>query len=124
MFFRRETTVPGAGGAPASALRTLPSGSAPSPARPPAMRPERRRKDLRSRFLWGPHSIAGAPAPLRCCLSDLLMSMDALLRRRITIDAVKRLNFCGVGLVLWLALVARADLMGRWHLWGAHCRGG
>ena len=36
------------GGGPASALRTLPSGSAPSAARPPATRPERRRKARRS----------------------------------------------------------------------------
>src|ERR1700674_5605436 len=47
------------------------------------------------------------------------MSMDALLRW-ITIDAVIRLNFHGVGLVLWLALVARADGMGRGNRGGAY----
>ena len=51
--------------------------------------------------------------------------MDGLLRR-VTIDAVKRLNFCGVGLVLWLALVAGAVGAGRGNRWGAHrgCRSG
>src|SRR4051794_19883344 len=49
MFLRMVTCAPAGGGGPASALRTLVSGSAPSVARPPAARPERRRKARRPR---------------------------------------------------------------------------
>src|SRR6185436_18744739 len=49
MFLRMVTCAPAGGGGPASALRTLASGSAPSAARPPATSPERRRKLRRSR---------------------------------------------------------------------------
>src|SRR5262249_30003947 len=49
MLLRIVTCAPGAGGGPASALRTLASGSAPSAASEPAARPERRRKLGRSR---------------------------------------------------------------------------
>src|SRR6185437_15140480 len=44
IFLRISTVAPCAGGGPASALRTLASGSAPSAASPPATRPERRKK--------------------------------------------------------------------------------
>src|SRR5262249_15203627 len=47
IFLRMVTCAPAGGGGPASALRTLVSGSAPSVARPPATRPERRRKARR-----------------------------------------------------------------------------
>src|SRR5271165_3139401 len=40
-LLRITTCAPGAGGGPALALRTLPSGRAPSPARAPAATPER-----------------------------------------------------------------------------------
>src|ERR1700732_4313619 len=40
--------------------------------------------------------------------------------RWVAIDAVKRLNFCGVALVLSLALVARANGRGRRDRCGAH----
>src|SRR5215475_8826729 len=53
MFFLMVTCAPAGGGGPASALRTLASGSAPSVARPPATRPERRRKPRRSRLPSG-----------------------------------------------------------------------
>src|SRR5690349_23298595 len=43
MLLRTVTCAPACGGGPALALRTAPSDSAPSPARPPA-RPERRKK--------------------------------------------------------------------------------
>src|SRR5579864_236255 len=49
MLLRTVTCAPAAGGGPASALRTEPSESAPSVARLPAARPERRRKVRRSR---------------------------------------------------------------------------
>src|SRR5215468_8660228 len=48
IFLRIPTAAPAGGGGPAAALRTAPSGSAPSPARLPAARPERRRKLRRS----------------------------------------------------------------------------
>src|SRR3954464_13280862 len=49
MFLRIVICAPAGGGGPASALRTLASGSVPSAASPPAARPERRRKLRRSR---------------------------------------------------------------------------
>src|SRR5262252_5641523 len=48
MLLRTSSGAPGLGGGPASALRTLASGNAPSVANPPATRPERRRKLRRS----------------------------------------------------------------------------
>ena len=48
MLLRMVTAAPLAGGGPAFALRTLASGKAPSVARPPAARPDRRRKVRRS----------------------------------------------------------------------------
>src|SRR5690349_24769976 len=44
MFLRMATCAPVAAGGPAFALRTVPSGSAPSAATPLATRPERRKK--------------------------------------------------------------------------------
>src|SRR5215468_2379248 len=48
MLLRVSSGAPGLGGGPASALRTLASGNAPSVASPPATTPERRRKARRS----------------------------------------------------------------------------
>src|ERR1700674_456315 len=48
MLFRTSTGTPASGGRPASALRTLPSDSAPSAPSPPASSPDRRRKLRRS----------------------------------------------------------------------------
>src|SRR6185369_5280909 len=64
MLLWMVTAAPGAGGGPASALRTPVRGSAPSVARPPATRPERRRKERRSRqpFDW----LEKAAAMLLC----------------------------------------------------------
>ncbi len=63
MLLRRITSAPGAGGGPASALRTLPRGSAPSAASPPAVRPERRRKARRSilPLVWPASAAESAP---------------------------------------------------------------
>src|ERR1039458_5926526 len=47
-LLRMVTAAPLAGGGPASALRTLASGNVPRVARPPATRPDRRRKARRS----------------------------------------------------------------------------
>src|SRR5258708_22993933 len=49
IFLRIATAAPGGGGGPASALRTAPSGRAPSVARPPPPRPDRASKPPRSR---------------------------------------------------------------------------
>src|SRR6267378_5583167 len=49
MFLRMVTCAPPGGGGPAFALRMVASGSAPSVARPPATRPDRRRKLRRSK---------------------------------------------------------------------------
>jgi hypothetical protein len=104
MFLRRETVAPGGGGAPAAALRTLLSGSAPSPARPPAITPDRRKKDLRSRPPCDSRAIAGLAVPRRCLPSVLLMSTASL--HRIAVDPVKRLNFRRVRLILRSEFVA------------------
>src|SRR5437762_9110591 len=61
-FLRMSTAAPGAAGGPASALRTLVNGKVPIAARPPATRPERRRKVRRSNPLLEPP--AAAPAKL------------------------------------------------------------
>src|SRR5690606_9141233 len=62
-FLIRATSAPFAGGGPASALRTLASGSAPRAATPPAPTPERRRTVRRSSpcSAW----TANAACPLR-----------------------------------------------------------
>src|SRR5262249_51476927 len=88
MFLRVSTGAPGLGGGPASALRTLPSGSAPSVASPPAASPERRRKLRRSRA--PPDCPASAPAsvPRRASRSVRLISTAASLFGRILVDAV------------------------------------
>src|SRR4051794_26339162 len=82
------TAAPGGTGA-ASALRTLPSGSAPNVASPPATRPERRRKSRRSRRPLDWSASAAASLPWRAWRSVLLISTAASLFRRIAVDAVK-----------------------------------
>src|SRR4029077_4185171 len=76
-FLRVVTVVPGGGGGPASALRTLASGSVPRAASVPAARPERRRKLRRSRVLPDCAGNAAASAPRRVRLSVLLISTVA-----------------------------------------------
>src|SRR5579863_10388889 len=88
MLLWTVTCAPGRGGGPASALRTEPSSSAPTVARLPAARPERRRNERRSR---PPSNLVGdAPARflLRARRSVLLVSTAASSLRRIAIDAV------------------------------------
>src|SRR5215831_9950896 len=63
IFLRVSTGAPALGGGPASALRTLASGNAPSVASPPATRPERRRKPRRSSAAldWLANATASVP---------------------------------------------------------------
>src|SRR6516225_6257959 len=77
-FLRIATWAPAGGGGPASALRRLVSGSAPNAPRPPATRPERRRKVRRSspRSDW---LAKAASCPRRASFSALLISTDASL---------------------------------------------
>src|SRR5439155_12061140 len=73
-FFRVVTVAPGAGGGPASALRTAPIDKEPSAARLPVAMPERRRKLRRSR---PPLAWTGRPAtsvPRRASRCVLLIS--------------------------------------------------
>src|SRR5262245_51245406 len=89
---RRVTSAPALGGGPALAGRTLPISSVPSMARPPAVRPDRRRNVRRS-------SPAGLPAMaverdvLRAGVSAFLTSTFGL--RSVAIDAVERLDVLG-----------------------------
>src|SRR5205085_3660980 len=77
MFLRMVTCAPAGGGGPAFALRMLVSGSAPSVARLPATRPERRRKLRPSRSPPAWLCIAAASPPRQAWPSVLLMSLDA-----------------------------------------------
>src|SRR3954463_12508759 len=89
-FLRIVTVAPGGGGGPASALRTLPPPGVPSAARPPAVRPERRRKLRRSMPPgWAP--IPTDRAPPRAARSALLISTSAS-PGRIAVDSVKGLD--------------------------------
>src|SRR6266851_4345765 len=92
MFLRTSTGVPALGGGPAAALRTLPSGKAPSVASPPATRPERRRKLRRSSAPPDWPASAAASVPRRASRSVRLISTAASLFRRILVDAVIRLD--------------------------------
>src|SRR6516162_10126364 len=104
-LLRTMTSAPAGGGGPALALRTEPSGSAPSVATLPAARPERRRKARRSR----PSSVSFGKAPMtmprRVCRCVRLMSTAASSLRWITIHAVIGLNVLRVRLVTRLALL-------------------
>src|SRR5215467_5778728 len=64
-LLRIVTSAPATGGGPALALRTPASGIVPSAARPPATRPERRRKLRRSRPPPACSVSAAASAPRR-----------------------------------------------------------
>src|SRR6266566_5504017 len=88
MFLRVSTGAPGLGGGPASALRTLPSGRAPTVASPPAMRPERGRKLRRSSAPPDWPANAAASVPRRASRSVRLISTAASLLGRILVDAV------------------------------------
>src|ERR1700747_3580322 len=88
MFLRVSTGAPGLGGGPASALRTLPSGSAPSVASPPAARPGGRRKLRRSSAPPDWLASAAASVPRRASRSVRLISTAASLLGRIFVDAV------------------------------------
>src|SRR5437588_6294393 len=90
MFLRMVTCAPGGGGGPACALRTPLSGSVPSEARPPATRPERRRKVRRSSPPSHPSCSACASALRRAVRSVLLISMTPS-SARIPIDPIERL---------------------------------
>src|SRR5262249_15995433 len=79
MFLRMVTCAPAGGGGPASALRTLASGNAPTVARPPATRPERRRKARRSSAPSDGPCRALASVPRRARRSVLLISTAASL---------------------------------------------
>src|SRR5579864_2773766 len=92
MLLRTATCAPAAGGGPALAWRTLVSGSAPSEARPPATRPERRRKARRSR----PRSDCAAKAVsvVRSTRrSVLLISTGGPPSARIPVDPVIGFDF-------------------------------
>src|SRR5437763_1764445 len=104
MFLRMVTAVPGAAGGPACALRTLPSGNAPSVARLPATKPERRRKLRRSRAPCDWSLASAASEPRRAWRSVLLISMSAS-STRIPVDPIERLHVGGVRLVARLALL-------------------
>src|SRR5437588_1400646 len=95
MFLRMVTCAPAGGGGPALALRMLVSGSAPSVARLPATRPERRRKLRRSRPPPDWPCSAAASAPRRAWRSVLLMSMDAS-SARIAVDPIEGLHVFGL----------------------------
>src|SRR6185437_7242110 len=77
-LLRMVTAAPFSAGGPAFACRTLASGKAPSVARPPAARPDRRRKLRRSRPLsfW---LARAASVPRRAWRSVLLISTAASL---------------------------------------------
>src|SRR5580700_4377707 len=92
MLLRVSTGMPALGGGPASALRTLPSGRAPSVANPPARRPERRRKPRRSSAPFDCPASAAASVPRRASRSVRLISTAASLFGRILVDAVVRLD--------------------------------
>src|SRR5688572_23531376 len=89
------TAAPAAAGGPASALRTLTIGSAPTTVKAPAARPERRKKVRRSSA--PPACDASAPTsdPRRAWRSFLLINMCVVPSARIAVDAIEGLH--GVG---------------------------
>ena len=74
IFLRLVTAAPAGGGGPASALRTLPSGSVPSADKLPATRPERCRKVRRSKPLadWPSSAAPSVLWSTRGCVSLLI----------------------------------------------------
>src|SRR5262249_30181620 len=92
MFLRTSTRAPALGGGPASALRTLPSGRTPGVAKPPATRPERRRKPRRSSAALDWPARAAASVLRRDSRSVRLISTAASLFGRILVDAVVGLD--------------------------------
>src|SRR5580693_5187045 len=98
--------TPAAAGSPAAALRTLGvPGNSPSPASPPATRPDRRRNVRRSSPLVVP-ATRGTAVPRGAGRSDRFTSIVWPSLRWVAIDAVVSLNFSRVRLVLGSALVA------------------
>ena len=103
------------GGGPASALRTLPSGSAPSAARPPAARPERRRKVRRSRRAVRLAGKRGGERAAACLAFRSLDQHGVPPSARIPVDAVEGLHVLGFPvarlalLVVGLAVGLRAS---------------
>src|ERR1700693_4347325 len=78
MLLRVSTPIPGRGGGPASALRTVPSDSVPSAPSAPAATPDLRRKFRRLiSFVW--LANVAASAPWRVCPCVLLTSIARLL---------------------------------------------
>src|SRR5262245_11997307 len=102
MFLRMVTCAPAAGGGPASALRTLASGNAPSVASEPATRPDLRRNVRRSRPPSDWPRSAAASAPRRASRSVRLISTGAS-SARISVDPIESLHVFGF-LVTGLAL--------------------
>src|SRR4051812_931890 len=106
----------------ASALRTVASGSVPIAARPPTVRPERRRKVRRSRrpCIWPAN--ASASVPRRAWRSVLLISMCVPPSARIPVHAIERLHVIGLlvtGLPFFIVVLGVG--LGRGGEWG---RGG
>src|SRR5262245_18753662 len=104
MLLRMVTCLPGAAGGPACALRMLASGNAPSEARLPATRPERRRKARRSRPPSARPCSALASAPRRTWRCVRLINMGGLSFRWIAIDAIIGLDVGRIRIVSRLAL--------------------
>src|SRR5439155_15214969 len=96
--------VPARGGGPASALRTPPSGKAPSVASPEATRPERRRNVRRSSPPLDWPASAAASLPRCASRSFLLINTGSSPSLRIFVDPVERLDVLGF-LVARLALL-------------------
>src|SRR5258708_24720300 len=107
-FLRVASCAPAGGGGPASAWRRLVSGSAPRVARPPAARPERRRKARRSRPPSAGFSGAAVPErrlPGRVRLISTGVPSLVASFGRIAVDAVEVLHLRRVGLIFGLAPV-------------------
>src|SRR5215204_3960441 len=90
MFFLISSLAPAGGTGPASALRAPASGNAPIAARPPAAKPDRRRKERR---LMPPEELpanAAASCPRRASRSVLLISTVRL--PLVAVDAIEGLH--------------------------------
>src|SRR5579872_2495852 len=101
MLLRVVTAAPAGGGAPAAALRTEPSESAPSVASPP-VRPERRRNVRRSRPPSGGASSNKPPLRVR---RSLRLINTVLASLWIAVDAVIAPHFGRIGPVPGFALL-------------------
>src|SRR5262249_29340549 len=103
MLLRTSTGAPACGGGPASALRTLESGSAPRGASPPAASPERRRKPRRASA--PPDCAASAAArPLRRVSRSCRLISMAASSLRVPVDPV-------IGFDVIAFLIARLALL-------------